>query len=91
MVADHPLDECRCGDYRRDHKDGVGPCNFNDGGRDLCHGMKDCRAFSLAARYAGEACRACGEPIPSAELCARCAAGNDPFRAADNCGADLRR
>lgn len=51
MTEPHPLDTCECGDYRRDHLDGDGPCNFNDGGRDLCHGFRDCKAFRLSKRY----------------------------------------
>lgn len=54
MSEEHPLDLCECGDFRRCHLDGAGPCKFNDGGRDLCHGMKDCTAFRLARRYTEE-------------------------------------
>lgn len=35
-------------------------------------------------------CKVCSKIIESAELCVECAKGNDPFKAADNCGADLR-
>lgn len=40
------FDECKCGDYRRDHKDGVGACLHNKP-RDLTHGYKDCHEFRL--------------------------------------------
>lgn len=43
------LDVCTCGDHRRDHQDGVGPCifneNHNNGG--LSHGYVRCEAFVL--------------------------------------------
>jgi len=41
------FDECDCGDYRKHHKDGVGPCCFNGGYPDLTHGFKDCLSFRL--------------------------------------------
>lgn len=37
-------EECVCGDYRRDHKDGVGPCRHNKP-NDLCHAYEDCNKF----------------------------------------------
>jgi len=49
-MTEHPLDTCHCGDYRRDHPGG-GPCTFNDGGRDLTHGFKDCQSFRLVLRH----------------------------------------
>lgn len=44
------LDQCECGDYRQDHKNGTGPCTHNKVG-DLTHGFKDCQSFRLAVRY----------------------------------------
>lgn len=44
-----PYDVCKCGDYRRDHKDGHGACMFNGTEFDLTHGGKDCRKFHLAS------------------------------------------
>lgn len=41
----HPLDVCVCGDYRRDHKNGTGPCTF---GLDLSHGFTACNEFRLS-------------------------------------------
>lgn len=41
-------DVCRCGDYRKDHKDGIGKCLD-----DLCHGFEPCKQF-LMAYAAGE-------------------------------------
>ena len=40
----HPLDVCDCGDYRRDHENGVGRCTMPD---DLCHGFRPCFRFVL--------------------------------------------
>lgn len=41
------FDICECGDYRADHKNGKGPCKFNNdessGG--LNHGFKKCSKF----------------------------------------------
>lgn len=45
------LDECRCGDYRRDHENGTGRCKMPN---DLCHGFKPCTVFRLS-RPASEA------------------------------------
>jgi len=45
IAARHPLDECECGDYRRDHLNGTGPCTFNKGAFDLTHGGRDCLKF----------------------------------------------
>lgn len=44
-IVPDPLDACVCGDYRRDHKDGTGPCKFNARGWDLCHAGQDCLQF----------------------------------------------
>jgi hypothetical protein len=38
-----------------------------------------------------DACRVCGEPIRTCELCARCAEGNNPFETCDNAGRDMAR
>ena len=48
MQHDHPYDVCKCGDYRRDHKDSVGPCRHNKL-NDLTHGMQDCTKFRFAS------------------------------------------
>jgi hypothetical protein len=44
-----PFDICECGDYRCQHKDGVGPCDLNkypnNGG--ISHGNKACLSFRL--------------------------------------------
>ena len=53
----HPLDTCKCGDYRRDHKDGHGPCVFNHT-RGGPHGDSQCLRFRLS-RPAEE-----GRPVP---------------------------
>lgn len=39
--------QCICGDRRREHKHGTGPCLHNRPG-DLTHGFEDCRAFCAA-------------------------------------------
>jgi hypothetical protein len=41
----HDLDVCQCGDYRRSHKEGIGPCNLNS----LGHGVPgyQCEKFVL--------------------------------------------
>lgn len=41
------FDTCLCGDYRRDHKGGSGPCLHNKP-RDLTHGYRDCDTFRLS-------------------------------------------
>ena len=43
------FDVCECGDYRRDHKNGAGPCVFNGDGWSggLTHGFTKCAAFRL--------------------------------------------
>lgn len=46
-ISGHPLDECTCGDYRRDHDGGSGPCK-------VCQALNPpwldkCLAFSLRA------------------------------------------
>jgi hypothetical protein len=48
-MAPQDLDECMCGDYRRDHIGGAGACKFN-----LPHnighgGPSNCREFRMAA------------------------------------------
>ena len=43
------FDTCKCGDYRRDHIDGIGPCRHNQP-RDLSHGYEDCQRFRLHER-----------------------------------------
>ena len=57
----NPHDVCKCGDYRRDHKDGYGPCVFNayEGGP---HGDSRCRKFRLSktAEEGGDL----GRPVP---------------------------
>ncbi len=50
-VAADDLDECECGDYRRDHNDGAGPCRFNRSGFDVCHTDRDCMSFRLARAH----------------------------------------
>lgn len=52
----HPCkcyETCACGDYRKDHKDGTGPCIFNGGRFDLCHGGTDCHEFRGMAERPG--------------------------------------
>lgn len=49
LAASHPLDICECGDYRQDHVSN-GPCTFNGGGFDMCHGGRDCMSFRLHER-----------------------------------------
>lgn len=39
------FDGCECGDYRKDHKNGVGRCCMPD---DLLHGFKPCLKFRFA-------------------------------------------
>lgn len=46
-----PLDECECGDYRREHEGGTGRCRMPD---DLCHGFKPCLQFRLSKRAGAE-------------------------------------
>lgn len=36
-------------------------------------------------------CKVCDAEIEDGELCEKCAKGNDPFKAAENSGRDLRR
>ena len=47
---EHPLDQCYCGDYRREHPDN-GPCVYNGKPYDLAHGMQDCKEFCLVVRH----------------------------------------
>jgi len=42
-----PLDECTCGDYRRHHTCGVGPCSMNEPAG-IGHCGPDCSAFEMA-------------------------------------------
>lgn len=42
---DRGSEVCQCGDYRRQHKNGVGVCDFNGRGPDACHGNYDCAEF----------------------------------------------
>lgn len=50
MAEAADFDCCVCGDYRKDHKGGTGPCAFNNdyksGG--LTHGFKKCLSFMFA-------------------------------------------
>jgi len=41
------FDTCECGDYRRDHVDGVGPCRLPN---TLVHGYKPCERFRLSEK-----------------------------------------
>jgi len=43
------LDECACGDYRRDHVNGTGRCKMPD---DLTHGFQPCLRFRLVRQAA---------------------------------------
>jgi hypothetical protein len=43
----NPYDICVCGDYRRDHEGGTGPCTFP---ADQVAGHEPCRAFRLQTR-----------------------------------------
>lgn len=63
MTKGHALDTCYCGDYRRDHKGGVGACNFNPdrGDRDGHFGAGRCDAFRLAKLYVPPEPRPTGE------------------------------
>ncbi len=65
--TDDPMDECVCGDYRRDHLDGTGACKHNKP-RDLTHGYQDCLSFRLAfrvgERQAARASLHTGSPRP---------------------------
>jgi len=54
-MSAHPLDECTCGDYRKDHADGEGRCCMPD---DLTHGKKPCFRFELAFPHEGPNSRA---------------------------------
>jgi len=45
-INGHPLDECSCADYRRDHEGGIGPCR-------VCLAinaffLKKCQSFQLS-------------------------------------------
>lgn len=51
MADNHPLDVCKCGDFRREHSGGVGRCRMPN---DASHGFKTCELFRLdhdAAEY----------------------------------------
>lgn len=41
------FDRCGCGDYRKDHKDGVGACSFNGKFENDAHGGVPCLEFRL--------------------------------------------
>lgn len=45
--ARNPYDICACGDYRRDHEGGTGPCTFP---ADNVAGHEPCRGFRLQTR-----------------------------------------
>lgn len=45
--APSAYDTCYCGDYRKDHVDGIGRCRMPD---DLTHGFQQCREFRLLER-----------------------------------------
>ena len=51
IAAGHPLDECDCGDYRRDHIDGTERCTMPN---DLSHGFRHCLKFRLSRDYLKE-------------------------------------
>ncbi len=53
LAHGHPLDSCECGDYRRDHENGTGPCKFNRAGFDECHANENCTAFVLSEAHIG--------------------------------------
>lgn len=58
----------------------------------FCYGCKQAYPKELLrCPKCSERCRVCDKPISSAELCAECADGNDPFFACDNSGSDLRK
>lgn len=42
-----PYDICECGDYRRDHEGGTGPCTFPP---ERIAGHEPCRGFRIAMR-----------------------------------------
>lgn len=44
-AARSPYDICECGDYRRDHEGGTGPCTFPP---EWIAGHEPCRGFRLA-------------------------------------------
>lgn len=49
----HPLDQCMCGDYRRDHEQGgSGRCKFSGLGHSDGHGGAGrCDRFRLSKKY----------------------------------------
>ena len=49
MTSTEPLDTdiCRCGDERKDHKDGKGLCSMPN---DLTHGFKPCKRFRFSCK-----------------------------------------
>jgi hypothetical protein len=49
MSERHPLDTCKCGDYRRQHVDGVGRCKLEE----LCT-PTPCQKFRLSRAYEAE-------------------------------------
>jgi hypothetical protein len=52
LVESHPLDVCVCGDYRKQHKDGVGACMCNGLGHG---GAPACYRFELSSRHRADA------------------------------------
>lgn len=51
-ASEHPLDECECGDYRRDHVGGRGACSMPN---NMSHGFQRCERFRLSKPFAGGA------------------------------------
>ena len=39
------FDLCKCGDYRNQHKNGIGCCRMDDG---ISHGLQPCLTFRLS-------------------------------------------
>lgn len=48
MPKKNPEDICKCGDARRDHKDGKGKCGFNYHHFPLDHPWNFCHKFRLS-------------------------------------------
>jgi hypothetical protein len=55
----HPNDVCKCGDYRHQHKNGIGRCIMPD---DLTHGFKPCVKFELSEPATGDRYTHDGKP-----------------------------
>ena len=47
----NPKDVCKCGDYRYQHKNGIGQCVFNDFPNHGHSGGRGCDAFDLSMPY----------------------------------------